>query len=162
MGDSGRVYAYDLHPNRVGLIASGAARLGLGSVTAGVNNAKIFSESVPMADRVLCDVPCSGLGVIRRKPDIKYRPESELSALANMQYEILSTSSRYLKTGGTLIYSTCTLRRCENEDIVEKFLSENPDFVPVKLNGFTDYHTTILPQTFGSDGFFIAKLQRKR
>ena len=162
MGDSGRVYAYDLHPNRVGLIASGAARLGLGSVTAGVNNAKIFSESVPKADRILCDVPCSGLGVIRRKPDIKYRPESELSALANTQYEILSTSSRYLKAGGTLIYSTCTLRRCENEDIVEKFLSENPDFAPVKLNGFTDYHTTILPQTFGSDGFFIAKLQRKR
>ena len=162
MGDSGRVYAYDLHPNRVRLIVSGAERLGLNCVAAGVNNAKIFNENIPAADRILCDVPCSGLGVIRRKPEIKYRPETELSALPNTQYDILSTSSRYLKPGGTLVYSTCTLRRCENEDIVEKFLAEHSDFSPVKLDSFTDYHTTIMPYKYGSDGFFIAKLQRKR
>lgn len=162
MGDSGRVMAYDLHPNRVRLIKSGAERLGLKSVVAAVNNAKVFCSEIPQADRVLCDVPCSGLGVIRRKPEIKYRAEEEISALAETQYAILNTSSKYLKRGGTLVYSTCTLRRCENDDIVERFLSENPDFEPVKLNGFTEYKTTITPDMFGSDGFFIAKLQRKR
>lgn len=162
MGDSGRVMAYDLHPNRVRLIKSGAERLGLKSVAAAVNNAKVFCSEIPQADRVLCDVPCSGLGVIRRKPEIKYRAEEEILALAETQYAILNTSSKYLKPGGTLVYSTCTLRRCENDDIVERFLSENPDFEPVKLNGFTEYKTTITPDMFGSDGFFIAKLQRKR
>lgn len=162
MGDSGTVLAYDLHPNRVRLISSGTERLGLKSITAETNNAKIYNENIPMADKVLCDVPCSGLGVIRRKPEIKYRHEEELAALPKTQYEILATSSKYLKVGGELIYSTCTLRREENDDIVKRFLGENPDFEPVKLNGFTDYKTTITPDQYGSDGFFIAKIRRKR
>lgn len=162
MGDNGRVMAYDLHQNRVRLIASGAKRLGLGSISAAPNDAKKFNENIPMADKILCDVPCSGLGVIRRKPEIKYRPEEELSGLSKTQYEILKTSSKYLKAGGELVYSTCTLRREENDDIIERFLNESTDFEPVKLNGFTDYKVTITPDMFGSDGFFIAKIRRKR
>ena len=162
MGDSGTVLAYDLHPNRVRLIAAGAERLGLKSITAAVNNAKILNEKIPLADKVLCDVPCSGLGVMRRKPEIKYRPEEELSALPKTQLEILTTSSKYLKVGGELIYSTCTLRREENSDIVEKFLRENNDFESVKLKGFTGYDITITPDRYGSDGFYIAKIRRKR
>ena len=162
MNNSGRVLAFDLHQNRVGLISSGAERLGLKSIMASVNDAKKFNPDIPKADRVLCDVPCSGLGVIRSKPEIKYRRFEELSALPNAQYEILKTSSEYLKPGGTLVYSTCTLRKAENDEIVERFLRENIDFESVKLSSFTDYKTTIMPDQYGSDGFFIAKLQRKR
>ena len=162
MNDRGKIYAYDLHKNRVRLITSGAERLGLKSITAAENNAKVFSDSIPQADRILCDVPCSGLGVIRRKPEIKYRAEEDASALTATQYAILTTSAKYLKPGGTLIYSTCTLRRSENDDIVDRFLKENPDFEPVKLINFTDFRQTITPNLYGSDGFFIAKMTRKR
>ncbi len=162
MNDRGRLLAFDLHPNRVRLIESGAKRLGLTSISAAVNNAKAVNPDIPPADRILCDVPCSGLGVIRRKPEIKYRPESAYAALPEVQYEILSASSEKLKAGGTLIYSTCTLRREENAEVVEKFLSEHPGFEPVKLSGFTGWNVTITPEMFGSDGFFIAKLTRKR
>lgn len=162
MNDCGRVLAYDLHKNRVRLITSGARRLGLKSITASENDAKLFNENIPLADRVLCDVPCSGLGVIRRKPEIKYRAEEDCTALTATQYAILTTSAKYLKPGGTLIYSTCTLRRAENDDIVDRFLNENPGFEPVKLMNFTDFKQTITPDLYGSDGFFIAKLTRKR
>lgn len=162
MGDSGKIMAYDLHPNRVRLIATGAKRLGLESISAAANNAKVFNENIPLADKILCDVPCSGLGVIRRKPEIKYRPEEELLGLSRTQPEILATSTRYLKPGGELVYSTCTLRRAENDLVVEQFLDENSDFEPVKLNDFTDWKVTITPDMFGSDGFFIAKIRRKR
>ncbi len=162
MEDSGRVMAYDLHPNRVRLISSGAKRLGLESITAAVNNAKAFNPDIPLADRVLCDVPCSGLGVIRRKPEIKYRPKEEIKSIPSIQYEILKTSAKYLLSDGILIYSTCTLRKAENDGIVERFLSENPEYESVKLIGFTDWKTTITPDIYGSDGFFIAKIRRKR
>ena len=162
MADKGKVLAFDLHPNRVRLIASGAKRLGLESVTAGVNNAKIFNEKLPLADRVLCDVPCSGLGVIRRKPEIKYKPESDAQKLPEIQFEILKTSAGYLKAGGILVYSTCTLRKKENEEVAERFLSECRDFEPAGLSGFEGSSVTITPDMFMSDGFFIAKFRRKR
>lgn len=161
MGDSGRVLAFDLHPNRVKLIESGAKRLGLKSITAGVNNAKIVSENIPEADRVLCDVPCSGLGVIRRKPEIKYSDLEQLARLPEVQYAILSASSSYVKCGGVLVYSTCTLNRRENDEVVEKFLRENPDFEPLPIEGYSGYKLTLTPGVMGGDGFFIARLQRK-
>lgn len=162
MGGSGKILAFDLHENRVRLTASGAKRLGLSNVTCAVNNAKVYNPQIPPADRILCDVPCSGLGVIRRKPEIKYRSKEELSALPKTQFDILTTSSKYLKPGGVMIYSTCTLRNEENIEPVERFLKENPDFEPVKLSDFTDWHTTITPDLYNSDGFFIAKIARKR
>lgn len=162
MGDKGQLIACDLHKNRVKLIESGANRLNLRCVKAFVNDAKKFSPVMPKADKILCDVPCSGLGVIRRKPEIKYRAEENPDALIKTQYDILETSSRYLKPGGTIIYSTCTLRRAENDENVERFLDGHPDFEPVKLNNFTGWKTTIMPDKFNSDGFFIAKIHRKR
>ncbi len=161
MGGRGRLIACDLHKNRVRLIESGAKRLGLGCIEAFENDAKAFNPEIPPADRILCDVPCSGLGVIRRKPEIKYRAEEAPAALIKTQYEILDISSRYLKPGGTLVYSTCTLRRAENDGVAERFLCEHTDFEPVKLDNFTDWKTTITPDIFNSDGFFIAKFRRK-
>ncbi len=161
MNDKGRVLAFDLHEKRVNLIKSGAKRLELNSIEASANNAKVYNESLPLADAVLCDVPCSGLGVIRRKPEIKYSDRVQLSGLPTVQYDILNTCSKYVKKGGILLYSTCTVLREENDLVVDKFLSEHSDFEPVKLNNFTNYKQTITPDMFGSDGFFIAKLRRK-
>ncbi len=161
MNDTGKVFAFDLHEKRVNLIKSGAKRLGLDCIEASPNNAKVYNSDLPLADKVLCDVPCSGLGVIRRKPEIKYSDRVQLSGLPSVQYDILETSSRYVKVGGILIYSTCTVLREENDDVVEKFLKEHPEFEPVKLNRFTDYKQTITPDMFESDGFFISKLRRK-
>lgn len=166
MGDSGRLIAYDLHPNRVKLIADGAKRLGLKSVEPAVNNAKVFSDKIPMAQRVLCDVPCSGLGVIRRKPEIKYSDPEVIARLPDIQLEILSVSSRYVEKGGVIVYSTCTLNRAENDKVVDRFLAQNQDFEPAQIEpdsieGCNDYKLTLTPDVMGGDGFFIAKMRRK-
>lgn len=164
MNNTGKVFAYDLHENRVKLINDGASRLGLNNVFAKQNDACVYNEQMPMADRILCDVPCSGLGVIRRKPEIKHKNPDEFKALPEIQYKILETSAKYLKSGGILVYSTCTLSKAENEDVVEKFLKEHPDFIGVSVNKnykeLSDNCATILPDYFKSDGFFIAKFKR--
>ena len=130
MKDRGKVFAFDLHENRVRLISSGAKRLGLGSVLAMVNNAKAYNPDIPAADAVLCDVPCSGLGVIRRKPEIKYCDRDAIAGLPAVQYDILQCSSQYVKSGGTLVYSTCTIRREENDLVAGRFLEEHAEFEP--------------------------------
>ena len=164
MNNKGSVYSLDLHENRVKLIKDGAERLGLTNVITMANNAKVFNDNLPMADRVLCDVPCSGLGVIRRKPEIKYKNPEDFERLSEIQYEILVTSSKYLKSGGILVYSTCTLSKAENEDIINRFLKEHSDFTGVAVNSnydeLSDYCATIIPEYFNSDGFFIAKFKR--
>lgn len=167
MKNHGRVLAFDLHENRVKLIKSGAERLGLSCVEARVNNAKLFNPDLPAADRVLCDVPCSGLGVIRRKPEIKYKSPKDFERLPEIQYDILKTSSAYVKQGGVLVYSTCTVSRAENDEVADRFLKENPDFEPAPLGEcFGDFknecRVTITPAKWGSDGFFIAKFIRRR
>lgn len=162
---NGRVLAFDLHENRVRLIRSGAERLGLHNLSADTNNAKVFSESIPKADRILCDVVCSGLGVIRRKPEIKYKSCEEIARLPEIQYEILNTSSKYLEKDGILVYSTCTVSKDENERVVERFLQNNPDFEAVNVledkgKLFETPFLTLTPKDLNSDGFFIAKLKR--
>lgn len=164
MHNKGRLLAFDLHENRVRLIRNGAQRLGLTIIEAQPNDGKVFNPELPAADRVLCDVPCSGLGVVRRKPEIKYKSPDEFDRLPEIQYEILSVSSKYVKPGGALVYSTCTLSRAENDQVAERFLKEHPVFeagaLPPKLG---DGHSvTITPDKFGSDGFFIAVFVRKR
>ena len=166
MKNDGRLLAFDLHKKRAGLIAEGAERLGLTIVSAGENDAKVFSDTIPQADRVLCDVPCSGLGVIRRKPEIKYKDLAEFERLPDIQYEILDTCSRYVKPGGVLVYSTCTVSDAENRDVVQRFLKEHTGFEPAPfgegLGRFaSEDMLTVLPSYFGSDGFFIAKLTRR-
>lgn len=161
MNNTGKVLAYDLHQKRVDLISSGAKRLSLDIVNACVNDAKTFNHDIPMADKILCDVPCSGLGVIRRKPEIKYSEMDKFERLPEIQYDILSTSAQYLKNGGVLIYSTCTVNRAENDDVCKRFLASHNEFEPMKLDGFDDYKVTITPDIFDSDGFFVAKFRRK-
>ena len=165
MNNTGMVYAMDLYDNRVKLINDGIQRLKLKNVTAMKSNANEINSVLPQADKVLCDVPCSGLGVIRRKPEIKYKNAEDFEELPNIQYGILSNSSGYLKVGGELIYSTCTLNRNENDKVVDRFLSEHPNFEGVSflenLGGpFGGTRATLAPLYFNSDGFFMAKLRR--
>ena len=164
MRNNGSVLAFDLHENRVRLIRQGAERLGLSIISAQTNDGKVFSNKMPLADRILCDVPCSGLGVIRRKPEIKYKDLSEFDRLPQIQYDILNTSAGYLKVGGILVYSTCTLSKAENEQVTDRFLNEHPDYakgtLPDVLGG--EHRVTITPDRFGSDGFYIAIFTRLR
>ncbi|MDE6133901.1 MAG: 16S rRNA (cytosine(967)-C(5))-methyltransferase RsmB [Oscillospiraceae bacterium] len=160
MNNSGRILACDLHEKRVNLIKNGAERLGITSIEALCNDAKIFNESFPQADKVLCDVPCSGFGVIRSKPELKYTEIEAIKGLPKIQYDILETAAKYLKCSGELVYSTCTLNRAENDDIIDRFLAENKNFVPVEINGYNDYKMTIFPKDFDCEGFFISKIRK--
>ncbi|MDE5741673.1 MAG: 16S rRNA (cytosine(967)-C(5))-methyltransferase RsmB [Oscillospiraceae bacterium] len=160
MNNSGRILACDLHEKRVNLIKNGAERLGITSIEALCNDAKIFNESFPQADKVLCDVPCSGFGVIRSKPELKYTEIEAIKGLPKIQYDILTTAAKYLKCSGELVYSTCTLNRAENDDIIDRFLAENKNFVPVEINGYNDYKMTIFPKDFDCEGFFISKIRK--
>lgn len=165
MRGMGVIYSFDLHENRVKLIASGAERLKLKNIKVLKGNAAEFNPDIPLADKILCDVPCSGLGVIRRKPEIKYKSFEEFDRLPEIQYNILENASHYLKTGGELIYSTCTVNPAENEGVVDKFLANHPEFkgsVFLENYGypFGTYKATLFPKYFGSDGFFISKLKK--
>ena len=153
MKNIGSVYAFDLHEHRVKLIENGAKRLALDSITAQLNDAEIYNKSMPMADKILCDVPCSGFGIIRRKPEIRYKNLDSIKDLPEIQYRILSVSSKYLKSGGRMIYSTCTLNKKENEKVVEHFLEQNTDFNLVNMK-------TIFPSQDGGDGFFFAVMEK--
>lgn len=163
MNDKGKIFAFDLYQQRVNLIAEGAHRLGIEIVNARKGDAAVFDESLGLADKVLCDVPCSGLGIIRRKPEIKYKEKESLEELPKIQLEILKNGSKYVKKGGRLVYSTCTLSKAENEDVCEAFLSGNKSFVAVRPlpEVSDDNFVTLMPHKNGSDGFFIAAFEKK-
>lgn len=166
MGDEGRIFACELHEKRTGLIVKGAERLGISCIEAVTNDARVYNEKLPMADRVLCDVPCSGYGVIRGKPEIRYKPLSEAQRLPEIQLDILRTACRYVKDGGLLVYSTCTVNIEENECVIEKFLAENSDFhgeeFPEDMGDFFrgKFMTAIFSKQFGGDGFFICRMRK--
>lgn len=155
------ITACDIHPARVELIRQGADRLKLNCVNAITADATVYDPSLGEFDRILCDVPCSGLGVIRRKPEIRFKGEDELKKYPEIQYEILCNAARYLKTNGRLIYSTCTLNPAENTRIVAKFLSEHKDFAPVPLFEEGDTQKTFFPHKDKTDGFFMAAFTKK-
>lgn len=154
VGKNGKIVSCDLYEKRAGLIENGAKRLNIGNLTAFQNDAIVYNEALGQFDRVLCDVPCSGFGVIRRKPEIKYKSLNEFSELPAIQLEILKTSVKYLKSDGQIMYSTCTLRQIENRDVVDKFLRDNKDFEIVT-------EQTLFPQINDSDGFYFCVLKRK-
>jgi 16S rRNA (cytosine967-C5)-methyltransferase len=158
MRNTGEILACDIAPKRLALIERGANRLGLTILRPQQQDAAVKNEALGAFDRVLCDLPCSGLGVLRRKPEIKYRAQSALDGLPELQYKILKTSSHYLKAGGMLVYSTCTVNPEENEGVVNRFLAENPGFSPDAPAGGRS--RTILPDAGGGDGFFIARIRR--
>ena len=168
MEGRGEVISCDLHLHKKKLIQAGADRLGLENITPMTADGKAFRPEWESAfDRVLVDAPCSGLGVIRKKPDIRYKDPGPLADLPQVQRAILDNAARYVKPGGVLVYSTCTLLRRENEEVALGFLKDHPDF---QAEGFRlpeyagDGRTGILtlwPHRQGTDGFFIAKLRRE-
>lgn len=155
MENSGEVLSFDKYEKRAELINKGKKRLGLDIIKTGVCDAQKFNETLGLFDAVLCDVPCSGLGVIRRKPEIKYKGIEDFLNLQEIQSEILNNASRYLKTNGRILYSTCTLRRAENEDIVKAFLDKNAGYE-------LQYEHTYMPHTDGTDGFYCALIKKSR
>lgn len=155
MQNCGRIIACDIYMPRVNLIKKGAARLGIDIINAKLNDATVFDKDFGSFDVVLCDVPCSGLGVIRRKPEIKYKNLQEYSDITLIQSKILENASLYLKPNGRILYSTCTLRKCENEGVTQCFLDKHPEYE-------LKYQHTFMPHTDGTDGFYCALLQKSR
>lgn len=168
MENKGRLIACDLYEHRLGLIYDGAKRLGINiieTLTASTDKYRDF----PQAERVLCDVPCSGLGIIRRKPELRYKKDLGLENLPDLQYNILCNCADFVKKGGLLIYSTCTLNPAENGSNAERFLSERKDFEPYEIKlpegirrGMDEpgNQLTLFPQINGTDGFFISMFKK--
>ncbi len=155
MENSGTLRSYDLHQNKLSLVEKGAARLGIDIITTEAKDGRRRDEGLlASADRIICDVPCSGLGVMAKKPDLRYKKVDDIARLPQIQREILDNVSAYLKPGGRLLYSTCTVLKEENEQVVEAFLQAHPDFSLLRQR-------TLYPDTDGTDGFFVSVLERK-
>ena len=169
MWGEGKVVSCDIHPHKMDLIQAGAKRLGLDCITAEVLDGRECKEEfLDGFDLVLADVPCSGLGIIRKKPDIRYKDPKPLEGLPRVQKAILDNVCRYVRPGGVLLYATCTLLERENEDVVRAFLDKYKDFtlerfqVPGDFEGAREGMVTCWPHRHGTDGFFFAKLRRMR
>lgn len=174
MNNNGTVLARDIYEHKLNLIEQSCRRLGIDIIKTEIHDACDIDENlIGKADRVLIDAPCSGLGIIRKKPDIKYsRTENELKEITDLQQKILNIAARYLKVGGYLIYSTCTIQPQENLEIVQDFLAKNAGF---KLSGFRELMPSALdissseegyiqlyPNINQTDGFFISKIKREK
>lgn len=166
MENRGEVISCDIHPHKIRLLEVGRERLGLSIVYPCLQSAaETRQDWVDGFDTVITDVPCSGLGIIRKKPDIRYKAPRALDGLPRVQREILDNCARYVRPGGVLLYSTCTLRPRENGDVVEGFLSAHPQFTlePFVLPQWGEQpgQITFWPHIHGTDGFFVARLRRK-
>lgn len=169
MQNQGQIIAFDIHPHKIDLIEANAKRLKLTNIAAECWDASQLHEAYfDKADKVLVDAPCSGLGIIRRKPEIRYtKTMDDIQNLSEIQLEILNTSAKYVKNHGQLIYSTCTIDMEENSRNIERFLEQHPNFkmdnlndeIPEALRQETKY-LQILPGDHGLDGFFIVRLTR--
>ena len=168
MHGTGSVTSCDIHEHKIPLIQKGAERLGFTNVTALCHDGAVFNPAWEQTmDVVIADVPCSGYGIIRKKPDIRYKDPRSMAELPDLQKQILWNQARYVKPGGVLLYSTCTLVRAENEGVVEAFLATHPDFTseplplpaafPKNENGML----ALVPGEYDTDGFFIARLRKK-
>lgn len=170
MENTGEVVSRDIFDHKLKLIKNSVDRLGLTNVKIEKSDASIIDKNIiENFDYVLCDVPCSGLGIIKRKPEIKYKSKEEIKDLPKLQYDILENASKYLKVGGVLIYSTCTILDSENISNVYKFLENNKNFelskineVNVDLENQENGYLKIYPNIYNMDGFFIAKLKKVR
>ncbi len=155
MKNKGVVRSFDLHENKLSLITDGAKRLGINIIEAKAQDStEPISELYESADRVLCDVPCSGFGTVAKKPDLRNKPADSVRDLPSLQLKILENGARYVKKGGVLVYSTCTVMRAENEGNVECFLALHPEFTLEKSQ-------TLLPDE-GTDGFFFARMRKAK
>ncbi len=167
MENKGKLYSCDIYEQRTSLIAKGAQRLGLDCINTLVNDATVLNPEIPQCDYVLCDVPCSGLGIIGKKPEIKYKKLDEIKALLPIQREILDITSTYVKNGGRLVYSTCSVNPNENRKICDAFLKAHSDFYSVKALPEVERtidegdYLTLMMHKNNCDGFFIAVFERK-
>ncbi|MBR6005838.1 MAG: methyltransferase domain-containing protein, partial [Clostridia bacterium] len=167
MNNTGTVNAFDIYQSRVELIRNGAERLGLSIIKPFLSDASVFNENYGTADRIICDVPCSGLGIMGRKPEIRFKDRDEINGLPELQYRILCNARRYLKDGGRLVYSTCTLNPAENEEVCRTFLKECHEFKSVNIltdvDGIRSQEgfLTLMPHISGTDGFFIAAFEKR-
>ena len=154
MNNKGKILAWDLYEARTNLIKENAQRLGINIINTETNDAtKYKAEYNEKFDKILLDVPCMGIGVIKRKPDIKWhRKPEDLKVISKVQYEILENCSKYVKKGGTIIYSTCSILEKENHGIIQKFLEKNPIYTTTEIK---------IEPTEKQDGFYIAKLIKK-
>ena len=167
MENKGQIICRDIHSHKINLLNDSIKRLQIQNIKTEQKDATIFYEQdEETADKLILDVPCSGFGIVRKKPDIKYtKTEDDIKQLVNIQREILKNSYKYVKKGGILLYSTCTLFEEENIQNV-KWFCENFGFELCKINlskhidGAEKGYITILPNMFNTDGFFIAKLKR--
>ena len=168
MAGCGRIQSCDVHAHKTALIEKGAQRLGLENITVCQQDAtQLVPQWCNVMDAVIVDAPCSGLGIIRKKPDIRYKNLTETEALPALQKQILSNQANYVKPGGILMYSTCTVLKRENEEVVSAFLQEHPDFYPEALDlpalfpANTSGMLTLIPGQYDTDGFFICRLRRR-
>ncbi len=168
MDNQGELISCDIHEHKLKLIEKGAQRLGISVLTTRLQDA---SKAVPewngAMDVVIADVPCSGLGTIRKKPDIRYKDLKQTERLPELQLRILHQQSHYVKPGGVLLFSTCTVLKRENESVAQAFLAQHPDFTletvtfPEGSGIPAGAMTTLLPCDHGTDGFFICKYRRQ-
>lgn len=168
LNGTGKVIAFDVHEHKINLINQNVKRLGLKNVEAKLNDSSIFNETlVDSAEKVLLDVPCSGFGIIKKKPEIKWNKDyKDIREIVKIQKNILNNGAKYVKVNGTLVYSTCTINKLENEEIISEFLKQNNNFEISEINIgnnekfiYNKGMVTILPNDT-MDGFFIARLTR--
>lgn len=168
MQNKGKIYAFDIYSHKVELIKKNAERMGINIISAEVFDAtNVYEPLIEKADKVLADVPCSGIGIISGKPDIKWNKE-DVVKLPKIQLKILENASKYLKIGGELVYSTCTLYKEENECVIKEFIKNHNNFelvrieLPSPICHENEGYITLYPNITGTDGFFIAKMKRCR
>lgn len=168
LGGEGQIISCDVHPHKVSLIENGAERLGISCIQARLQDAtETRPEWIGAMDAVIADVPCSGLGIIRKKPDIRYKNLGEMEELSSLQRKILETQAQYVRPGGVLLYSTCTVLKRENEEVAAAFLREREDFylealpLPEPFPKNESGMLTLIPGEYDTDGFFICRMRRK-
>jgi len=170
MNNKGKIISLDIYEHKLKLVRENAERLGITIIETGIHDAQELNKNmVEMADYCIVDAPCSGLGIIKRRPEIKWnRKEEDIKDLADMQKKILNNAGKYLKPGGVMVYSTCTIEKAENMNVIQDFLMKNRNF---KLSGFENFlcstrnadtaekgYVQLFPNVHGTDGFFIARL----
>lgn len=158
MKNEGTVYAFDIYEHKLKMIEDTSKRLGINIIKTELHDASKPLDKIE-ADRILLDVPCSGIGIIRRRPDIKFNRQEEDHSL--LQKKIIENMSKNLKRGGIMVYSTCSIDRAENEEVIKYFLERNKDFYTVAFPGAEEGYKTYMPGEDGYDGAFICKLGRK-
>ncbi len=167
MCNSGTLLSCDVAENRLPLIKDVFAKMQITCAKILQNDATVYNDKLENADIVLCDVPCSGLGILSKKPDIRLKKLTEIDVLKNIQLNIVKTCSKYVKSGGKLMYSTCTLNPDENENIVNEFLKNNSEFYLCEISDLpqnalsVNKCVTFYPSQYIQDGFFMALMQRR-